>query len=457
MRHRGVLPFTEATGTATLDAALRTSAAVLVPVRLAPRGSATDVPPVLADVMGPARRAAAGAVAGVAMAERLRALPAEERTDLVIDQVRAAVATVLGHRSTDRIDPLRSFIELGLDSLTAVELRDRLGVASGLRLASSVAFDHPTVSALAGHLLEQLEPAGVSRPDEYRYVLSSRSGTGLEDDAVSALALDSFYRQAVGTGRADEAMMLVTGLATFRPRFSGSEDLANVPPPLTVSRGPATSGMVCLPSFFGRSGPREYARLAGQFQKIRPMSVLFEPGFRQGEPLPASLADLVQVQVDSVRGSLGDAPFVLLGHSSGGLVAHAVARHLENVGKAPAGLVLLDTFTPPKRGLTGFDWSALLDVALERNSQDIDDDAWLTAMAHYFQFDWQEIGESAVPTLQVWATEPIPGALELTTHRPTWVFSRHATAVEVPGDHFSMLGEHVETTAAAVERWLAQL
>jgi len=47
--------------------------------------------------------------------------------------------------------------------------------------------------------------------------------------------------------------------------------------------------------------------------------------------------------------------------------------------------------------------------------------------------------------------------MELTTHRPTWVFSRHATAVEVPGDHFSMLGEHVGTTAAAVEQWLAQL
>ena len=425
--------------------------------RTLPGPDATDVPPVRSGSTRLARRTAAGAVSGVVMAERLRALPPAERTDLVIDHVRAAVATVLGHRSAGRIDPLRSFIELGFDSLTAVELRDRLEAASGLRLASSVAFDHPTVSALAEHLLKQLEPAGVSRPDEYRYVLSSGSGASLEDDAVSALALDSFYHQAVETGRADEAMMLVTGLATFRPRFSDRADLANIPPPLTVSRGPATSGMVCLPSFFGRSGPQEYARLAGQFQKIRPMSVLFEPGFRQGEPLPASLADLVLVQVDSLSGSLGEVPFVLLGHSSGGLVAHAVARHLEDIGRAPAGLVLLDTFTPPKRGLTGFDWSALLDVALERNSRDVDDDAWLTAMAHYFQFDWQEIGESAVPTLQVWATEPIPGATELTTHRPTWVFSRRATAVEVPGDHFSMLGEHVETTAAAVERWLAQL
>jgi thioesterase domain-containing protein len=313
-----------------------------------------------------------------------------------------------------------------------------------------VVFDYPTVTALAEHLLEQFEPAGAGRPDEYRYVLSSEPDSGPGDDAVSALPLGALYRQAAGEGRAEEVMALITGLAAFRPTFSGTEDLANVPRPLTVAQGSETSAMVCLPSIFGRSGPQEYVRLAGRFRGIRPMSVLSEPGFRQGEPLPASLAGLVRVQADILSQSMHKGPFILLGHSSGGLVAHALARHLEEIGRAPDGLVLLDTFPPPKKGLTGFNWSDFLDVALEQNAHDLDDDAWLTAMAHYFRFDWQEIGASAVPTLQVWAKASVP-------QMSRWDFSSRSTVVEVPGDHFSMLGEHADTTAAAIDQWLTEL
>ena len=452
MRRSGMVPFTEATGAAALDAALGATAALLVPVLTAPPGAATYVPPMLAGVVRLARRAAAGgaAASGAAMAERLRAMPPAQRTDVVIGHVRAEVALVLGYGSADRVDPLRSFSELGFDSLTAVELRNRLGAAGGARLASTVVFDYPTVTALAEHLLEQFEPAGAGRPDEYRYVLSSEPDSGPGDDAVSALPLGALYRQAAGEGRAEEVMALITGLAAFRPTFSGTEDLANVPRPLTVAQGSETSAMVCLPSIFGRSGPQEYVRLAGRFRGIRPMSVLSEPGFRQGEPLPASLAGLVRVQADILSQSMHKGPFILLGHSSGGLVAHALARHLEEIGRAPDGLVLLDTFPPPKKGLTGFNWSDFLDVALEQNAHDLDDDAWLTAMAHYFRFDWQEIGAAAVPTLQVWAKASVP-------QMSRWDFSSRSTVVEVPGDHFSMLGEHADTTAAAIDQWLTGL
>jgi acyl carrier protein/pimeloyl-ACP methyl ester carboxylesterase len=442
---------------AALDAALRCPSAQLVPVLTAPPGSVTDVPPMLANVVRPARRAAVAAASGVAMAERLSALQPAQRTELVIEHVRAEVATVLGHGSADRVDPLRSFSELGFDSLTAVELRNRLGALSGVRLASTVVFDYPTVTALAEHLLGHFQPAGVSGPDEYRFALSVESESGRADDAVSTLSLSPVFHQAAGAGRAEEAMLLMAGLADFRPTFSGTEELANVPRPLTVSRGPATPGVVCLPPFVGRSGPQEYARLAGWFQETRPMSVLAEPGFREGEPLPASLSDLVRVQVDIVTRSMPEASFVLLGYSTGGLVAHALARHLEDIGRAPSGLVLVDTFPPPEKGLTGFQWSGLLDAALKRNAEDVADGAWLTAMAHYFNFDWHEIGPSDVPTLQVQAKDPIPGAMGLTTEKLTWVFSRHSTAVGVSGDHFSMLGEHVDSTAAVIEQWLSEL
>jgi acyl transferase domain-containing protein len=474
-------------GLEVLDLALTRPEPQLVPIRLdvtAIRAAAAHgqpLPPLLHELSGPIRsgvtsavNSAAGSTTGEALRARLAGRSPAEQQTILAELVRAEAAIVLRHGSADSISLELGFIEQGFESLTAIELRNRLAAVTGLRLPASAVFDHPTPVLLARRLRSDLDAdlgadlgaerradPGTSQLDEYRYVLAPDSGidvtNGIKNDAVSTLDLGSVYYQAAGAGRAEEAMMLMTGLASFRPTFSVAKELAHLPRPLTVSRGPAGSEVLCLPSFFGRSGPQEYARLAGQFQDVRPISVISEPGFRQGEPLPASLSDLVGVQADIVARSVAETPFVLLGHSTGGLVAHALTRHLEDNGRSPAGLILLDTFSPLKKGLTGIHWSGLLDVSLDHNSHDVEDNAWLTAMAHYFRFEWHEVGASAVPTLQVWATDPVPGADEPTSEESSWVFSRCASAVEVPGDHFSMLGEHVESTATAIEQWLAEL
>ncbi|GAA2059771.1 type I polyketide synthase [Streptomyces cheonanensis] len=172
----GFTPLTEEQGLALFDLALTgsdTGDALLVPAALAPAGpraAAERTPAVLRGSGGPApaRRtvgtatpagtAATGGDGGSPWARRMTELPPEEQRESAEDLVRAVVAEVLGHPDPDRVAPDRAFRELGLDSLGGVELRNRLGARTGLRLPATAVFDHPTPAALAGHLLDRVAP-----------------------------------------------------------------------------------------------------------------------------------------------------------------------------------------------------------------------------------------------------------------------------------------------------------
>ena len=89
------------------------------------------------------------------LARRLRTLPEGEREHAALKIVLGETASILGHRSPDEIDPVRALKELGFDSLMAVELRNQLELASGMRMMSSVVFDHPSPAELARHLSQR--------------------------------------------------------------------------------------------------------------------------------------------------------------------------------------------------------------------------------------------------------------------------------------------------------------
>ncbi|WP_285710903.1 type I polyketide synthase [Microtetraspora sp. NBRC 16547] len=158
MSQAGMLPLSTEDALALFDAALADGAAELVPARLDPAALREEaVPPLLRGLVraAPRRAAAPGADAG-GLARRLTGRTPAEQDAILLELVREVMAAVLGHADASGIDPGRGFLELGLDSLTAVELRNRLAAATGLRLPSTLVFDHASPAGLAGYLRGEL-------------------------------------------------------------------------------------------------------------------------------------------------------------------------------------------------------------------------------------------------------------------------------------------------------------
>ncbi|WP_425412978.1 type I polyketide synthase [Micromonospora nigra] len=184
LERSGLVALTNDEALALFDAAWRSERAVLMPAKISTSTAASGapVPPLLAALARPASRraVAAEAAGGQAFVDTLRALPGEKRERALRDLVLSHVAVVLGSDPAG-VEPTRAFRELGFDSLTAVELRNRIGAATGLRLSATLVFDNPTPAALAAYLATQFDFAEPA--------VDRTAGVGRELDRLEA-ALD---------------------------------------------------------------------------------------------------------------------------------------------------------------------------------------------------------------------------------------------------------------------------
>ncbi|MCX4902869.1 type I polyketide synthase [Streptomyces sp. NBC_00878] len=177
-------------GMALMDAAVTTGAGATVPVRLDVSVLDTDAPTTPVLLRGLAPRGTTGpAIPAGGLRERLLPLSDTDRATALVDLVRAETATAAGLAAGSAVPPGKPFQSLGFDSLMSVDLRNRLATLTGLKLPATLVFDHPTPTALADLLFQELDLASAQAPDPAQLALESLEAalhTPAEDPARTA-------------------------------------------------------------------------------------------------------------------------------------------------------------------------------------------------------------------------------------------------------------------------------
>ncbi|HWO63124.1 MAG TPA: SDR family NAD(P)-dependent oxidoreductase [Umezawaea sp.] len=452
-RDRATAVITPRHGTALLDRALRSAEPVLVltPLDLDALRDGREAPPILA-ALAPPRPVAVEAVDAEPPAESpgawktvLTGLTASAQQAELARLLTAEMALVLGFATPSEFPVDRAFDEVGFDSLTAVQLRNRVAYATGVRLAATMVLDHPTLDRLTAYvhaaLADSLPPPPVeSAPAEVRFA--------------------SVYHRVVHSKGPAEAMKMRFLASYAVPAFTAADRAAHAVRPRRVAGGGRGPVLLYLDSYVTFT-PGSTPRLLEAFDGYSDVHVLDHPGTLGDAAVPDSVETLALVHAEAIRELVGDAPFVLVGHCLGGVVANEVAAVLRHAGTAPAGLVLLDTHLSEDLRTDGR-LAALVaqvsDMTEETFTGLCTDPVLLAGGAYVRLFDGWRPEPAPVPTLLVRADTPVRsmrGPEPLTDWRPHWPFPHDV--VDVPGDHLSMRDRHADTTAAAVRNWIEAL
>ncbi|MET9496296.1 type I polyketide synthase [Streptomyces sp. NPDC006552] len=440
----GLVPIDEEAGTALFDQALASdratpTTALLDTAALTALARGGTLPAVLRDLV---RVPPAAARAGLGLARQLAAGSDADAEAMVLREVRTVAASVLGHPSGDAVDPNAPFTELGFDSLSAVEFRNRLAQLTGLTFPPTLVFDQPTVADVAKLVRSRIE--------------ESETGVAEQPPAGARGTITDLVSAAHRRGELAGALPLLTAGSALMTTYSAAEAGARRPAVQLLARGATAPALICLPSFLAGSGTHQFARLARELGGERQVSAVRLPGTRAGDDLPATWEAAIASLAATVAAELGRSPVALVGYSAGGALAHAVARRLEDDGHELAGVAMIDTYSPQDADLNRRVLTDALGQILSRDNAltPVDDHA-LVAMGGYVRIYAERAAEPiTAPTLNLRATQTLSSFGDVAPV-PGW---QHRGPVEhVEGDHFSIVEEKAAQTAAHLRRWLDSL
>jgi thioesterase domain-containing protein len=346
------------------------------------------------------------------------------------------------------VDPGARFLDMGFDSIAAVRLRDSLQRATGLSLPVTVFFDGSTPTTLVKRLDKDL----AGKPEN-----GAEQPSAAPQGQPQGL-LSSMYLHSLRNGTVARYIEGATGLALLRDSFGPADPLPPVPTAVRLSSGPSDLALIASSGLLPGSGPHEFARLAAAFRDVRDIYALPQLGYRQNEPLPCDARAAFGWQVEEIRQRVGSRPFALLGHSAGAVLAHLLGHHLQEAGIHPAAQILIDPYEGDNPEMLAHLGQWIADQAFQGSAgRPPVDDYQVSALVSYTVRvinDWQSVVTS-VPTLLVRASYPVSERLAGTAWKARWPFRHHV--VETPGNHFDVMTSHATETAAAVEKWLADL
>lgn len=424
---------------------------------LAPAPSVSD--PTAAGQIG-ASDGGAELLASSGFAARLAGRSADEQLAAAIEVVCEHAAAVLGRDGAAGLDAGQAFADSGFNSLSAVELRNRLTAVTAVTLPATAIFDHPTPTELAQYLITQIDGHG-------------SSAAAAANPAERIDALTDVFLQACDAGRDADGWKMVALASNTRERMS-SPVRNNVSKNVALlADGISDVVVICIPTLTVLSDQREYRDIANAMTGRHSVYSLTLPGFDSSDALPQNADMIVETVSNAIIDVVGGScRFVLSGYSSGGVLAYALCSHLSvKHQRNPLGVALIDTYLPSQianpsmnEGFSPNDTGKGLSREVIRVARMLNrlTATRLTAAATYAAiFQAWEPGRSMAPVLNIVAKDRIATVENLREERinrwRTAAAEAAYSVAEVPGDHFGMMSTSNEAIATEIHDWISGL
>lgn len=424
---------------------------------LAPAPSVSD--PTAAGQIG-ASDGGAELLASSGFAARLAGRSADEQLAAAIEVVCEHAAAVLGRDGAAGLDAGQAFADSGFNSLSAVELRNRLTAVTAVTLPATAIFDHPTPTELAQYLITQIDGHG-----------SSAAAAANRAERIDALT--DLFLQACDAGRDADGWKMVALASNTRERMS-SPVRNNVSKNVALlADGISDVVVICIPTLTVLSDQREYRDIANAMTGRHSVYSLTLPGFDSSDALPQNADMIVETVSNAIIDVVGGScRFVLSGYSSGGVLAYALCSHLSvKHQRNPLGVALIDTYLPSQianpsmnEGFSPNDTGKGLSREVIRVARMLNrlTATRLTAAATYAAiFQAWEPGRSMAPVLNIVAKDRIATVENLREERinrwRTAAAEAAYSVAEVPGDHFGMMSTSSEAIATEIHDWISGL